>query len=346
MAWYSSLADLGSGIAEVTTFGHLKGAFKDDPKLFGKSIKDLDPTKVKPVETGALQKGTEEYGKAATAAQAGLKEYMAGIQAPTIAKTAGPQAGQISAGFLEALQNRLPTQQAALAQAQTMGAGARAMTAESAELMRQAALGNLPTAAQVQQKQAFEQAVAAQMAAQAGRGYDPAAIRQAQVAGQQLQAQQAQQAAVLSAQEQQAARAQYAQTAQGQQQLAMQAQELQLKAAAGDVNAQVQLAGLQADIAKAQAGMQTQTSIAGAQIASGEATAQAQLQQQTQAQMNALMQYYLNLGMEPAKAQMEAQRAIFGAEWQRSQMQTEARQKAFGTVLGGAGDIAAMYAGG
>lgn len=340
MAFYSSLADLGSGVAEVATLGAVKGAFKD-PSIFGKKISDFDPTKVKKVETGALEKGVEEYGKAATGAQAGLKEYMAGIQAPTIAKTAGPQAGQISAGFLEALQKGLPSQQAALMQAQKMGAGAQAMTAESAELMRQAALGQAPSAAQLQQKQAFEQAVAAQIAAQAGRGYDPAAIRQAQVAGQQLQAQQAQQAAVLSAQEQQAARAQYAQTAQGQQQLAMQAQELQLKAAAGDVGAQMQLAGLQADIAKAQAGMQTQTSIAGAQLASGEASAQASLQAQTQAQLNNLYLQYLNLGMQPAQAQMEAQKAIFGAEWQRAQMQTEARGKVFGGVLQAGGAAAA-----
>ena len=345
MGFWDSWADVGSGIVEVGTFGAVKSAFKDDPKVFGKSLSDLDPTKIKKVEKGALEQGVEEYGKATQTAQTQLADYMKGIQAPTIQKTAGPQAGQINAAFLDALQKGLPSQQATLQQAQAQGAGAARMTAESAEMMRQAALGNAPSAAQLQQKQAFEQAVAAQMAAQAGRGYDPAAMRQAQVAGQQLQAQQAQQGAVLAAQEQQAARAQYAQTAQGQQQLAMQAQELQLKAAAGDVNAQMQLAGMQADIAKAQAGMQTQTNIAGAQIGSSEATAQAQLQQQTQAQLNNLYLQYLNLGMEPARAQMEAQKAIFGAEWQRAQMQTDARQKMAGGILSGVGGAAAAFVG-
>jgi len=345
MAWYNDLTDLGSGIVEVATLGKVKGAMGSDPKVFGKSISSFDPTKVKKVDTSPLEQGVGEYGKAAQTAQTQLQDYMGKIQAPTIAKTAAPQAGTINAAFLDALQKNLPSQQMALQQAQTMGAGAQRMTAESAEMMRQAALGNAPSAAQLQQKQAFEQAVAAQMAAQAGRGYDPAAIRQAQVAGQQLQAQQAQQGAILAAQEQQAARAQYAQTAQGAQQLGLQMQELQLKAASGDVTAQMQLAGMQSDIAKAQAGMQTQTSIAGAQIASGEATSQAQLQAQTQAQLNNLYLQYLNLGMEPAKAQMEAQKAIFGAEWERGQMQADLRAKAFGGVLQGVASGAATAIG-
>lgn len=346
MGFFDSLADVGSGLVEVGTFGAVKSAFKDDPKLLGKSISDLDPTKVKKVDKGPLEQGVEQYGASAAKSQQDLANYMKGIQAPTIAQTAGPQAAQINAGFLDALQRNLPSQQLALQTAQAQGAGAARMTAESAEMMRQAALGNAPSAAQLQQKQAFEQAVAAQMAAQAGRGFDPAAMRQAQVAGQQLQAQQAQQGAVLAAQEQQAARAQYAQTAQGAQQLGMQAQELQLRAASGDVQAQIQLANLQSDVAKAQAGMTTQTNIAGAQIASGEATNQAQLQQQTQAQLNNLYLQYLNLGMEPARAQLEAQKAIFGAEWQRSQMQSDLRTKAFAGVLGGVADAGAMLAGG
>lgn len=346
MAWYDSWEDLGSGIVEVSTLGAVKGAFKDDPKLFGKSLSDYDPTKVKKVDKGPLEQGTEAYGKAAQTAQGQLKDYMGGIKAPTIDRTAAPTAGQINTQFLDALQRGLPSQQAALQGMSAQGAGAARMTAESAEMMRQAALGQAPSAAQLQQKQAFEQAVAAQMAAQAGRGYDPAAMRQAQVAGQQLQAQQAQQGAILAAQEQQAARAQYAQTAQGAQQLGLQMQELQLRAASGDVNAQLQLAGMQSDLAKAQAGLTTQTSIAGAQIGSQEATAQAQLQQQTQAQMNNLYLQYLNLGMEPARAQLEAQKAIFGAEWQRAQMQSEARQKMFGGVLQGAGSALAAYVGG
>lgn len=346
MAWYDSWADLGSGIVEVGTLGAVKSAFKSDPKLFGKSLSDYDPTKVKQVDKGPLEKGVEEYSKATQSAQTQLKDYMAGVKAPTIDRTAAPTAGQVNTQFLEALQRNLPSQQAALQGMAAQGAGAARMTAESAEMMRQAALGQAPSAAQLQQKQAFEQAVAAQMAAQAGRGYDPAAMRQAQVAGQQLQAQQAQQGAILAAQEQQAARAQYAQTAQGAQQLGLQMQELQLRAASGDVNAQLQLAGMQSDLAKAQAGLTTQTNIAGAQIGSQEATAQAQLQQQTQAQLNNLYLQYLNLGMEPAKAQMEAQKAIFGAEWERSQLQTAARQKAFGGILSGVGAIGGAMIGG
>lgn len=345
MGFFDSWADVGSGIVEVGTLGAVKSAFKDDPKLFGRSLSDLDPTKVKKVETGALEQGVSEYGAAAQKAQQQLFDYMKGIKAPTIERTAAPQAGQIDTGFLQALQASLPSQQTALKGIGAQGVTAQKMTAESADLMRQAALGQAPSAAQLQQKQAFEQAVAAQMAAQAGRGYDPAAIRQAQVAGQQLQAQQAQQAAILAAQEQQAARAQYAQTAQGAQQLGMQAQELQLRAAQGDVNAQLQLAGMQSELMKAQAGLTTQAGIAGAQIAGQTAVSEAQLQAQNQAQLNNLYMQYLNLGMQPAQAQMEAQKAIFGAQWQRSQMQTEARQKAFGGILSGLGAAGAAAIG-
>lgn len=346
MGAFDSWSDFGSGLVEVGTLGAVKGAFGSQPTVFGRKLSDLDPTKVAPVETGAYEQGVQGYGEAAKQAQQQLADYFKSIKAPTVAKTAGPTAGAIDTKFLQALQGQLPSQQQALRGMAAQGVGAQQMTAESAEMMRQAALGQAPSAAQLQQKQAFEQAVAAQMAAQAGRGYDPAAIRQAQVAGQQLQAQQAQQGAILAAQEQQAARAQYAQTAQGAQQLGMQAQELQLRAAQGDVNAQLQLANMQAELAKAQAGLTTQAGIAGAQIAGQTAVSEAQLQAQNQAQMNNLYLQYLNLGMEPARAQMEAQKAIFGAQWERSQLQTAARQKAFGGILSGIGSIGGAMVGG
>ena len=61
--------------------------------------------------------------------------------------------------------------------------------------------------------------------------------------------------------------------------------------------------------------------------------------------LNNLYMQYLNLGMQPAQAQMEAQKAIFGAEWERSKMQTEARQKAFGGILQGIGSVGAAAIG-
>lgn len=341
MGMFDSMADFGSGLVEAATYGNVKGAFKGDPTVFGKKLSDIDPTKVAKASTAGIESGMGAVQSATQAGQQMIQDRMAGLKAPTIQQTAAPTAGQIDPSFLAALQARLPSQAQALQGMQTQGAQAQSRATEATEMMRAAAMGQAPSAAQMQQRQAFEQAIAAQMAAQAGRAYDPAAFRQAQVAGQQLMGQQAQQAGILAAQEQEAARKAYAATAQQGAQLGLQQQELQLRAAQGDVQAQMQLAGLQADIAKAQAGLTTQAGIAGAQIGSQQAISQAELQSQAQQQLNNLTQMYVNMGMTGAEAQLKAQQVLFASEQDRQSAQAAARAKMFGGLASGVGQIAA-----
>jgi hypothetical protein len=341
------MADVGSGLVEVGTFGAVKSAFKDKPTLFGKDIAEFDPTKIKKAETGGVEAAAEAQKTAAQKAQQAVADRMKQLSTPTVTPVAGPQAGQINMGFLQALQGQLPGQQAALQKMGTQGMGAQAQmqAQEATGMLRAAAMGEAPSAAQLQQKQAFEQAIAAQMAAQAGRAYDPAAMRQAQVAGQQLMGQQAQQAGILAAQEQEKARLGYAEMASKQATTDIARQDLMLRAAQGDVDAQIKLAGLQTDVMKAQAQLQTEAGIAGAQIAGSAAETQAKLQSEANAQMNLLTQLYINAGLTEAQAQMEAAKVIFGAESGRQQAMAGARQTAFGGILSAAGAAGSAAAG-
>ena len=298
-------------------------------------LSSVDPTKVRKADDTAVKTAIGGVQQATQAGQDIIKQRMAETKAPELEKVKGPQAGQIDTGFLQALRGQLPSGQAAVERMGAMGAPAQAQAAEATGLLREAALGGAPSAAQLQQKQAFEQAIAAQMAAQAGRGFDPAAMRQAQVGAQQLMGQQAQQAGILAAQEQQAARQAYAQAAQSGAGLGLQQQELQLRAAQGDVNAQLQLAQIQAGLAGQQAQLQTQTGIAGAEIAARQAGQQAELQAQAQQQLNALANMYMQAGMTGAQAQLAAEQALFGVEAQRQQQISQARAGVFGGVLSG-----------
>lgn len=311
-------------------------------------LSGLDPTKVSKADTSGIQGQQKAVGEAGAAAQKTIQERIAATKTPEIVKTKGPEAGQINMGFLQALQGNLPGQQAALQKMGTQGMGAQAQmqAQEATGMLRAAAMGEAPSAAQLQQKQAFEQAIAAQMAAQAGRAYDPAAMRQAQVAGQQLMGQQAQQAGILAAQEQEKARLGYAEMASKQATTDIARQDLELRAAQGDVEAQLKLAGLQADVLKAQAGLTTQAGIAGADIASREAISQAELQAQAQAQLNQLTQLYVNAGMSTAQAQLAAEQDLFKAEAGRQAAQSAARAKMFGAVLGGVAGAGATMVGG
>jgi hypothetical protein len=255
-------------------------------------LSSIDPTKVRKADDSKVRGAIGGVQQATQAGQDIIKQRMAATEAPTLERVKGPQAGQIDTGFLQALRGQLPSGQQALQQMGTQSAQQQAamQAQEATGMLRGAATGEAPSVAQLQQRQAFEQAIAAQMAAQAGRGFDPAAMRQAQVGGQQLMQQQAQQAGILAAQEQQAAR---------------------------------------------QAQLQTQTGIAGAEIAARQAGQQAELQAQAQQQLNALANMYMQAGMTGAQAQLAAEQALFGVEAQRQQQQSQARAGIFGGVLSG-----------
>jgi hypothetical protein len=304
----------------------------------------LDPTIVRKADTSGVEQSKKKIGEATETGQALLQKRMDETKAPTVEKVAGPQAGKIDTGFLDALRGQLPSGQQALDRSGTQGVQAQQQAAEGVGMLREAALGQTPSAAALLQNQAFEQAIAAQAGAMAGRGYDPAAMRQAQVGGMQLQAQQAQQAGILAAQEQERARTQYATAAQAGAGLGLQQQELALRAAQGDVNAQLQLATIQSQTLGQNAQLATQSSIAGAQIGAQQAGQQAELQAGAQAQINALAQAYMNAGMTGAQAQAAAEQALFKMESERQQQVSAGRSQLIGGLIQGAATVGAGMA--
>ena len=304
----------------------------------------LDPTIVRKADTSGVEQSKKKIGEATESGQALIQQRMAETKAPTVEKVAGPQAGRIDTGFLEALRGQLPTGMDTMQRMGTQGMQAQQMQAEAAQMSRAAAMGEAPSAAQLLQKQAFEQAIAAQAGAMAGRGYDPAAMRQAQVGGMQLQAQQAQQAGILAAQEQEKARSLYADVAAKQVSSQQVGADLLLRAQQGDVNAQLKIAELQAGATQTQAELETRAGIAGAQTGSQQAIAQAELQAGAQAQVNALAQAYMNAGMTGAQAQAAAEQALFKMESERQQQISGARSQLIGGVIQGAASIGAGMA--
>jgi len=300
-------------------------------------LSSIDPTKVGKANTSGVEESKKKMDEALAQGQGMLQNRMQQTKAPTVERVAGPQAGQIDTQFLEALRGQLGSGRQAIQGAGAAQAQAQTQAQEATGLLREAALGQAPSAAQLQQKQAFEAAIASQMAAQAGQGYNPAAIRQAQMQGAQLQAQQAQQAGILAAQEQAAAREQFAQAAQQGTSLGLQQQELALRASQGDVQAQLDLARIQAGTLGQQAELQTRAGIAGAQIGAEQAGLQAQLESQAQQQINQLAAQYQQAGLSAAEAQQKAELALFGAESDRQQQISAGRSQLIGGLFGAAG---------
>lgn len=304
----------------------------------------LDPTIVRKANTTGVDESKKKIGDATAEGQALIKQTMGDMKAPVVQKVAGPQAGQIDTGFIDALKGSMTSGETALARSGTQNVTAQQQAAKGVNMLREAALGQTPSAAAMLQKQAFDQAIAAQAGAMAGRGFDPAAMRQAQVGGMQLQAQQAQQAGILAAQEQDKARTQFATTAQQGAGLGLQQQELALKAAQGDVNAQLQLANIQAGTLGQQAQLTTQAGIAEAQIGAQQAGQQADLQAQTQQQLNSLVQAYVNAGMTGAQAQAAAEQELFKIESARQGQISAGKAQLIGGLIQGAATVGAGMA--
>ena len=125
---------------------------------------DIDPTKVKKADESKVRQAQQAIGEAGKAGQDILKKRMEETVAPTVERVKGPEAGKIDTGFIEQLRGQLPSGQAALQQAQGMQAQRQAQTQaqEATGLLREAAMGEAPSAAQLQQQRAFEQAISAQ----------------------------------------------------------------------------------------------------------------------------------------------------------------------------------------
>jgi len=300
-------------------------------------LSSIDPTRVGKASTAGVDESKKRMDEALAQGQGMLEKRMAESKAPTIEKVAGPQAGRIDTQFLEALRGQMPSGAQALKGAGGAQALAQSQAQEATGLLREAAMGGQPSAAQLQQKQAFEQAIAAQMAAQAGQGYNPAAVRQAQIQGAQLQAQQAQQAGILAAQEQAAAREQFATAATQGTELGLRQQELALKASQGDVQAQLDLAKIASGTYGQQAELETRAGIAGAQIGAEQAISQAQLEAGAQQQINALAIQYQQAGMSAAEAQQRAAMTMFENEQARLGQISQGRSALIGGLLGAGG---------
>jgi len=304
-------------------------------------LSGMDPTKVSKASTAGVEESKKKMQEELTKGQGLIEKRMAETQAPTVERVAGPQAGRIDTGFIEAVKGRMPSGAQALQGAGGAQALAQTQAQEATGMLREAALGETPSVAQMQQRRAFEQAIAAQMATQAGRAYDPAAMRQAQMAGAQLQSEQAAQAGILAAQEQATARELYARTAQEGTRLGLTQQELALKAAQGDVQAQLDLAKIQSQTYGTQAELETRAGIAGAQIGAEQVGLQAELQAGAQKQINDLAVEYMRSGLSAAEAQQQAELALFGEEAARQRQISAGRQAIIGGVLSGLGGIGA-----
>ena len=175
------------------------------------------------------------------------------------------------------------------AELQAQLAASRQGQMQSMGLLQDAAYGNAPSAAQMQLMAGADQAMSAQMgAANALRGgFNPAAVRNAQIQGAGIQAQANQQAGILRAQEMAQARGQYFDASnairvgdQNQQQLQMGMQQMLL----GAYNNALQQ-GMSADqarlaaastVAQYETGMKTGQMQAAAQLQAAKAAAAAQ----------------------------------------------------------------------
>lgn len=141
---------------------------------------------------------------------------------------------------------------------------------EAINMMRQAAAGKGPSAAQAQMQAGTDQAIRAQLAAAGSRGFNPAAMRGAQMQGAEMLQTSANQAAQLRAQEQQAAQQQFLQASlqqeQMQRQAAMQAAGLSLDQDVASQQARQAAINAQGQIAGQFAGLGTQQAISQAEL--------------------------------------------------------------------------------
>jgi hypothetical protein len=324
--------------------GNLSGM---DPTRVGKA--DEAPMRNVTQQMGArsgemFNKQVERYNPQTVAAQK--------LRATNIGPVQGMgdfrQANQQAQGNISAAGQVDPRTLAFLQAAQQGGAN----TAQSLDLLRAAAMGQGPSAAQAQMQTGVDQAIKAQMAAAGARGFNAAAMRGAQMQGAEMQQAAVNQAAMLRAQEMQAAQQAFAQGALSQEEMARQAaiqagqinlqQDVARKQAIQDaINAYQsgagQFAGLNADIAKSQAQIDLQTALSNQErdLQAGMFNSQMGLDAATLQQQGQLA--YANLGSNLLSGQLGGLGTLYTGETGRQQAITQGRTGMFGSVLSAAG---------
>lgn len=252
-----------------------------------------------------------------------------------------------------AMAGQVDPQVAAYLQAAQQGG---ANTAQSLDLLRAAAMGQGPSAAQAQMQAGVDQAIKAQMAAAGARGFNAAAMRGAQMQGAEMQQAAVNQAAMLRAQEMQAAQQAFAQGALTQEEMARQAAiqagqtTLQQRIAADEakqaaINAYLSGSGqmLQtgAQLTGLQAQMQQEAALANAENAlragmfTGEIGLQARQLQQT-GQLG-----YAGLGSDLLSAQLGGYGTLYGGQLQSQSERSAMNRAIVGGLLGAGGAMGA-----
>ena len=328
-------------------------------KITGTNPSKIDPTRVGKADEAPMRGVTGQMGQRANEMFAkNVPRYSPQSVTPQQVRAAGignipgmgdfQQANMQAQGNIGAAGQVDPRTLAFLQAAQKGGAN----TAQSLDLLRAAAMGQGPSAAQAQMQTGVDQAIKAQMAAAGARGFNAAAMRGAQMQGAEMQQAAVNQAAMLRAQEMQAAQQAYAQGALTQEDMARQAaiqagqinlqQDVARKQSIQDaINAYQagtgQYAGISADVAKAQAGLEQQARLANqeALLKSGMFNTQMGLDAAALQQQGQLA--YAGLGSGLLSGQLGGLGTLYQGETGRQQAITQGRTSMFGAGAGAAG---------
>ena len=118
----------------------------------GDFFKKLDPTVVGRADESGVRGAQGAVAAAGKEGQDILRQRMEQTKAPTVERVAGPQAGQIDTQFLEALRGQLGSGRQAIQGAGEAQAQAQTQAQEATGLLREAAMGTQPSAAQLQDR--------------------------------------------------------------------------------------------------------------------------------------------------------------------------------------------------
>lgn len=326
-----------------------------------------DPTRVKKADERPIQGVTAEMGRLS-------KKYEnKQIERYTPSQVAAQQVRPASIGGIQGswnFQNAVQQAKANLTQAGQMDPRTLAFlqasqqggpnTAQSLDLLRAAAMGQGPSAAQAQMQLGTDQAIKAQMAMAGSRGFNAAATRGAQMQGAEMQQQAVNQAAMLRAQEMQAAQQAFAQGALTQEgmardaasraaQINLQQDVARQQSIQEAINSYTQGAGsfaaMNADVAKAQAALVQQ-----ARMADQDAFLKAQMfNAQTGMQAHEMQQQqqlaYDQLANQMLAGQLGGLGTLFATEADRQKAIANARTTVLGGgISAGGGVLAAMMA--
>ena len=310
---------------------------------------NLDTTKIGRADTSGIKKAADDLTKIPD-------EYNADLEAARNRKALEVQAGQIGQVERVAAQgiqgNQMMVSGAQVGNADTQQS--RDFQLQALSMAQQAAAGQGPSVAGLQQAQGFDQAMQAQlaMAAQARGGFNPAAMRNAQNQGAMLQAQAASQGGILRAQEMAQARGDLMTGATN-----FRGQDIGLAQAQAQLAQQATLANQATTLQASQADQSVflQAAMANQQTTTQAAMAQAQMNQQASAtnstndlqaaQMrDGMVQQFMNAGLTAGQAKLQAETKMMEVEQQRQNAIAAAKQAMQAAVIKGASSAAAMGA--